>query len=230
MSLGIFIQVRLGSTRLPGKALLPLTGGTIIQHVMRSMARVPADVRALVTETRSAQSLAPFAQEEGFLVFVGPEDDVLARYCLASREYGVDQIIRATGDNPLTSADLARSILDIHVNSGADLSHYLGIPWGSGIEVIRSDSLFIAEEEAVDSSEREHVTMFLYRHSDRFRVLEPDAPPGFKFPDARVTVDTKEDYELVQRIFEDLYVGEPIEVSELAPWFRQRAVAPKGQQ
>ena len=125
MSLGIFIQVRLGSTRLPGKALLPLPGGSVIQHVMRAMAAVPADVRALVTEQRSATQLAPVARQEGFLLFVGPDDDVLARYCMACREYRVDTAIRVTGDNPLTSAQLAKSILAKHRESASDLSHYV---------------------------------------------------------------------------------------------------------
>jgi len=230
VSLGIFIQVRLGSTRLPGKALLPLPGGTVIQHVMRALAGVPADVRALVTEKGSAQSLEPFAREEGFLVFIGPEDDVLGRYCMASREYAVDEVIRATGDNPLTSSDLARSILALHRKEGADLSHYLGIPWGSGIEVIRSASLFAAEGEAADPLEREHITTYLYRHRERFRILEPDAPSGFKLPEARVTIDTDEDYGLVRRIFEDLYAGGPIEIAELARWFGRRATVSGAQQ
>jgi spore coat polysaccharide biosynthesis protein SpsF len=229
MSLGIFIQVRLGSTRLRAKALLPLHGATIIQHVMRSMSRVPSEVRALVTEAHSAPSLAPLAREEGFLVFVGPEDDVLERFCMASREYAVDQVMRVTGDNPLTSPDLARRILGVHLESGSDLSHYLGIPWGSGVEVVRSESLYLAEKEARDPAEREHVTMFLYRHRDRFRINEPDAPPGLKFPDARVTVDTQEDYERVQQIFRDLYKSEPIEVRDLARWF-QTAAAREGEE
>ncbi len=222
MRRGIFVQVRLGSTRLAGKALLPLRGGTIIQHVMRNLSRVPADLRALVTEARSREALNPLAKEEGFCVFVGPEIDVLARYCMACREYAVDEVVRATGDNPLTSAELARSILALHDGSGADLSHYLGIPWGSGVEAVRSEALFAAEREAADPVEREHATTFLYRHPDRFRIHEPEAPPGCRLPEARVSVDTEEDYALVKRIFEDLYRGEPIEVGELATWFSER--------
>jgi len=229
MTLGVFIQVRLGSTRLPAKALLPLSGGTIIQHVMRSMSLVPADVHALVTEAGSAEALAPFAREEGFAVFVGPEDDVLARYCMASRKYGVDTVIRATGDNPLTSAGLARSILAEHRRCGADVSHYIGVPLGSGVEVIRSESLHAAEREGVDPADREHVTPFLYRHRERFRIEEPKAPPGFELPEARVTVDTEQDYLLVKRIFEELYRGAPIEALEIVSWFRAAAARAGGQ-
>lgn len=220
MSVGILIQVRLGSTRLPGKALLPLPGGTVTQHVMRAMAGVTADVRAIVTEAGSAEALSPLAREEGFQLFVGPEDDVLARYCMAAREYGVDEVIRATGDNPLTSARLAGDILRLHRESRSDLSHFLGIPLGTGVEVARAESLYAAEKDAVDPAEREHVTMFLYRHPERFRVLQPQAPPGVNLPDARVTVDTQADYERVRRIFQELYRGVPIETAQLAQWLR----------
>ncbi len=225
MSLGVFIQVRLGSTRLPGKALLPLPGGTIIQHVMRSMSRVPAEVRALVTEAGSVEALSPLAREEGFLVFVGPRDDVLARYCMASREFAVDQVIRATGDNPLTSAVLAGSVFDHHVKSGSDLSHYLGIPLGTGVEVIRSESLFATEKEAAEPMEREHVTPFIYRHPDRFRIEEPLGPSGLRLSEAAVTVDTEEDYARVRRIFEELYRGEPIEADQLIGWLKSATSA-----
>ncbi len=221
MGLGIFIQVRLGSTRLAGKALLPLPGGSVIQHVMRSLAAVPAEVHALVTEPRSAEALAPLARAEGYGIFVGPEEDVLARYCMAARAHAVDQVIRATGDNPLTSPALARSIIAIHRETGADLSHYLGIPVGTGVEVIRSEALFTAEREAVDPAEREHCTTFLYRRPERFRIREEEPPPDCRFADARVTIDTPEDYERVARIFADLYRGEPLEVAEVAGWFAE---------
>ncbi len=224
MRTGIFIQVRIGSTRLPSKALLPLAGANVIQHVMRSLAEVPADVHALVTEAHSVSALAPFAREEGYHLFEGPRDDVLARYCQAAREYEVDTVMRATGDNPLTSPRLASQILARHAASGSDLSHYLGIPWGTGVEVVESAALFRAEREAQDPAEREHITTYVYRHPELFHIDEPQAPSGASFPGASVTVDTPEDYERVKRIFKDLYQGKPIEVSSLVAWFETAAV------
>ena len=220
MDTGIFVQVRLGSTRLPRKAVLPLTGGTVIQHVMRAMAMVPAGVRALLTDTQSADDLLPLAAAEGWEVFPGSPEDVLRRYCDACRHYRVSRVVRVTGDNPLTSGDLAREILEVHARMHADLSHYLGIPWGMGVEVVEAASLIQAEAEAVLPDEREHITTYLYRNPARFTICEPQAPPRALCPDARVTVDTSEDYKRVSMMFSDLYAGSPLEAEQVIAWIR----------
>ena len=71
MRTGIFVQVRLGSTRLGRKALLPLADGTIIGHVMRALSLVDADVRALLTDPDSLDALASEAAAHGFLAVAG---------------------------------------------------------------------------------------------------------------------------------------------------------------
>jgi len=219
---GIFIQVRLGSTRLPRKATLQLPGGNIIQHVMRSLALVPADVRALLTDKASAEELLPFAEDEDYAVFAGPELDVLARYCMACREYEVSRVVRATGDNPLTSATLAVKILGEHAGRGADLSHYLGCPLGTGVEVVEAEALFAAERDAALPEEREHVTTFLYRHSERFSIFEPMAPASATLVEAHVSVDTRDDFDRIKTIFEALYVGIPLEAQEVVQWLQRQ--------
>ncbi len=222
MSTGLFIQVRLGSARLPSKAILPLAGATIIEHVMRALRPVPAEVRVLLTDVLSAEALREKAAPEGYEVLAGPAEDVLARYCLGARTFRVETIVRATGDNPLTSARLARSICEEHEAAGADLSHYLGCPLGTGVEVIQATALFEAEREASGPEEREHITTWLYRHRDRYRVLEPQAPPDALLPGRTVSVDTAEDYEEMQRIFAALYRGAPIEADELVRYLSPR--------
>lgn len=223
MPLGVFIQVRIGSTRLPSKAVLPIQGVSLIRHAMRALRGVPADILAILTDKKSASRLEIEALAEGFETFVGPDDDVLQRYCLACRHFSVSTVVRATGDNPLVSAFLAREIVRIHEERKADLSHFLGCPWGTGVEVVEADALFRAEKEAVDPGEREHCTTYMYRHPDRFTILEPQAPEGMHAPDARVTIDTPEDYARVERIFQSLYRGTPVEADAVVSWFLREA-------
>jgi spore coat polysaccharide biosynthesis protein SpsF len=210
---------------LANKALLPLPGGNVIQHVMRAMGEVPANVRALLTDPASADILRPVAASVGFEVFPGPEEDVLARYCLASRAFDVQRIIRVTGDNPLTCPRLARDILEYHARRGADLSHFLRLPWGSGVEVVEAEALFAAERAAALPDEREHITTYLYRHPERFMIQEPAAPAFADMPEARVTVDTPEDFIFVTGIFNALYAGAPIEADRVVGWLRLHGAA-----
>ncbi|HUJ74780.1 MAG TPA: acylneuraminate cytidylyltransferase, partial [bacterium] len=217
---GVFVQARLGSTRLAGKILLELRDGCLIQHVMRATRGIGAAVHAVLTDASSADVLRPLVRQEGFELFVGPEEDVLARYCQAARAWGVDEIIRVTGDNPLTSTSLAVRIQREHRLQKMDLSHYLGIPWGTGVEVVQAAALFQAEREARAADEREHITTWLYRHADRFRILEAPAPAGADLPQGRATVDTAEDLARLRRLFDDLYDGSPIEIHRVIPWLQ----------
>lgn len=219
---GVFLQARLGSTRLPGKALLPLGGTTVLQLAMRALARVEACVRALLTEPASELSFAELARAEGFELFVGSEEDVLDRFCRAAERFGPGTVVRATGDNPLVSPAQVRSLLELHAAQGWELSHYLGPPLGTGVEVIETWALAEAGAAARDPYEREHVTPYLYRHPEAFRVGAIPCPEGWRLPEARVTLDTAADYERLTAIFNDLYRGEPVETGELVGWLRER--------
>jgi spore coat polysaccharide biosynthesis protein SpsF len=218
---GVFLQARLGSTRLARKALLPLGGATVLQLAMRALARVEAQVHALLTEPASAREFAEPARQEGFELFVGSEEDVLDRFCRAAERFGTRRIVRATADNPLVSPMQVRSLLALHTQAGWHLSHYLGPPLGTGVEVVEAWALAEADARARDPYEREHVTPYLYRHRERFRVAEPSCPEAWRLPEARVTVDTREDYERVGRIFQSLDRGQPIETEELVRFLRE---------
>lgn len=216
--IGVFVQVRLDSNRLPEKALLDLAGRPLIGHVMQALSGVPAEVHALVSEERSAAVLEPLAEEYGFALFSGDPEDVLRRYADAVRHFGVDTVVRATGDNPLVSARLVREILQLHEERAADLSGFDDLPLGTGVEILSREALLRADARAVDPYEREHVSPYLYRHPDRFRILRTPAPEPYRLPEGRVTVDTPEDYQYVRQLMYDLYQGIPVEIGEVVQW------------
>jgi len=140
----------------------------------------------------------------GYLTFAGPKDDVLLRFRLAAERHGVDTIIRATGDNPLVSYELADALSERACETNADYAGYTGMPVGFGVEVIRFEALAAADALATSPYDREHVCPYLYGHPERFNVDRPACPATHAMPDARVTVDTGADYERVSRMFGDL--------------------------
>ena len=217
-SFGVFLQARVGSTRLKEKVLLELGGRSVIEQAMESLKRTGAAVYVLVTDFESEERLAPLARRCGFELYAGSTDDVLSRYAGALSAHPVDYIVRATGDNPLVSSELVVSLLEVHRREKADFSGYLGMPLGLGVEIVNAEALRIENAEANEPYEREHVNPFLYRRPERFRILHPQAPAEYRLENRSVTMDTEEDYRYLRRLYDELYEGRPIEIGKLIPW------------
>ena len=113
------LQVRLDSNRLPKKALLPLGGKPVVEHVLEALREIPAGAHALLTDEESEAELSPIAEKLGFTMLLGPREDVLKRYALLAEETGAAILLRATGDNPLVSPRMAREAIALHRGSGA---------------------------------------------------------------------------------------------------------------
>lgn len=207
----IVLQVRIGSTRLPGKLLFPLCGMTVFEHILRRLQKTSRTCGLVVATT---DSTAPFirdtAKRYGAGVVVGSEEDVLSRYVLAVERYEIRNVIRATGDNPLVSIEYLVRALELHRVENADLTAFPDLPYGTGIEVIKSTALVTADRRACDPLEREHITQYLYRHPTRFRIVVGTPDDAFFRRELRLTVDTKEDYDRMVRIYGALYRGSPI--------------------
>jgi spore coat polysaccharide biosynthesis protein SpsF len=221
--IAIVLQARLGSTRLPGKVLLPLGGSTLIEQAMARLSLVAADLRVLATDEKSARALSPAAERRGFELLVGPEEDVLARYCMAVRRFKPELVIRATGDNPLVSYELASLLLERRAREPSDYAGFLGMPTGMGVELVASEALLRAEAEAREPPEREHVCPYLYGHPELFRVDRPEAPPEYLLPGASLTVDRAEDYEAALRLYGALFDGSPIPDASILKYLREAA-------
>jgi spore coat polysaccharide biosynthesis protein SpsF (cytidylyltransferase family) len=127
----VFLQARMASSRLPGKALLPLAGKPVIQHAMEALVTLPAGRYVLLTDRESAPHFAEIAAGCGYDLFVGDPEDVLDRFCAAAALYSVDTIVRATGDNPLVSAAIAREALQLAASTSADYAGITDTPYGN---------------------------------------------------------------------------------------------------
>ena len=200
---GIILQARIDSSRLPGKALLPLGGKPVILRVMEALNHVTADLRILACPEDSFSALKPFAEEAGFHILSGSKEDVLERYCGVIRHFSLDRVIRATGDNPFVFADAAAALNDEAAALNADYAGYSGLPLGAGVESVSAAALLRAERDAVTVYDREHVCPYLYANPDKFKLHRPLAP-GKLQNGFRVTVDTLEDYERAVKLYDAL--------------------------
>lgn len=211
----VFLQCRLDSSRYPRKALLDLQGRTVIERAMEALMGLGSEAPVLLTTKEDYLELRPLAENYGFRCFAGPKEDVLDRFCKAAENYAIDSIIRATGDNPLVSGPLAKEILDIHLDEGNHYSAYLGIPLGTGVEILDSNALRKANQMSNDSYDHEHVAPFLYKNPEEFKVFRRDLSDRYGFSNEKISLDTPEDYERIKSIFKQLYTGSPIEIESI---------------
>jgi spore coat polysaccharide biosynthesis protein SpsF len=199
------VQARSGSTRLPGKVLLPLLGEPMLTRVMRRTARaqrVDAVVVATTTE-RGDDAIVELGEREGWPVVRGSVDDVLDRYVMAAEAHDADVIVRITSDCPLIDPGVIDDTVAAFGESGCDYASNglepRTFPRGLDVEVIARAALLRAWHDDVDPAWREHVTPYIYRHPELFRLRAVTSPDDRS--DQRWSVDTAADYELVTRIY-----------------------------
>jgi spore coat polysaccharide biosynthesis protein SpsF len=205
----LILQGRIDSTRLPNKALLPLGEKPMIRRVMEALKTVAADIHILACPADCRDAFEGLAASAGFVLVTGPKEDVLGRYCVAIRQSRADWVIRATADNPFVFADAASALLAEGRSLGADYSAYGDLPYGAGVELVRSAALLRAEREAALPEEREHVCPYLYGHEELFSLHRPPAPARWRRPEIRLTVDTAEDYGRSERLYRELALLPP---------------------
>lgn len=216
MTTAAIIQARMGSTRLPGKVLLPLAGKSMLEHVVARAAAAPGIDLVVLATTDLARddALAAKARELGVACFRGSESDVLARYVGAAREVDADLVVRITSDCPLLDPALVGEILSARaelVRTSGPVDYFSNTvvrryPRGLDTEVVPTTVLVDVAARATDPRAREHVTWGLYNDPDRYRceAFLNDDPDRSEL---RWTVDTEADFELVRRIYEELGDG-----------------------
>ena len=199
----IILQARVGSSRLPAKSLRPLAGPTLVARCLeRLLAGGAAPLVLATTERAEDDALQEEAAMLGVPCLRGPDSDVLARFAQVVDVLGPAYVIRATADNPAVDIDAPGRVLDHLRRGGVDYVVERGLPIGGAVEGMRTESLMRAAREAVDLDDREHVTTYIKRPDQRFRVLMPLAPSHLRAPELRLTVDTADDFAFMEQVLQ----------------------------
>lgn len=205
----VLIQARLGSSRLPGKVLLPLAGKPVLAHVVERCRAAPGVDRVVVATTEAAEddAVAACTAEYGADTFRGSNDDVLGRFAGAAAAYPAERYVRITADCPLADPQVIGRVVAAHVAGGRDYAYNdvpVGFPRGYDVEVVRSIVLAWLAASCRDDVSREHVTPYLRDHAADFNVAVVAGEEGADYSAYRLVLDEAADYELLTSIFERL--------------------------
>lgn len=211
MNITAIIQARMGSTRLPGKVLKTLGDRTVLGHVITRCLAISSVNQVVVATTHLEEDEAVCREAERYNVTVyrGSLDHVLSRYYEAATQAKADVVVRITSDCPLLDPNISDGIIKHFLAHDYDYSSS-GLsntfPRGLDTEVFTFEALERSYTNAVKEYELEHVTPYIYLNRNRFKVYEYANESDQSA--YRLTLDTPEDWELISRIYKELYAGE----------------------
>ena len=185
------IQARCGSTRLPNKVLKDLCGKPALQRMIERVqkSKMVDEVVVVTSIERNNLPILNLCSEIGIRVGIGSEDDVLDRFYQTAKLLKPEYVIRLTADCPCFDAEL----LDMALSGMDEDADYMGMlsesfADGLDLEIMKFPALEKSWKEAEHSFEREHVTQYIVRHPEKFKLQDFKSPIGY-FGDNRWTVD-----------------------------------------
>jgi spore coat polysaccharide biosynthesis protein SpsF len=214
MDIGIIIQARMGSTRLPHKILLDFyQGETLIEVLINNLHKVDnVPVIVATSENPNNDELVSFLQQRNITVFRGDENDVLSRFIGAAEQNGIDGVVRICSDNPFLDWHGVAKLIEKAKNSNADYIGYrinntpsIKTHFGFWGEYVTLAALKRVASQTDDPQAHEHVTVHIYSHPEEYRCEWIDCPDFLQGrEDIRLTVDNAEDFENAQRVYSAL--------------------------
>lgn len=220
------IAVRLGSTRLPEKAILPVHGEPMIYRMIERVRRADAVDEIVVATTTLDQDdrIEALADRLDVGCFRGSEEDVLGRIAGAVEAAGADCVVELLGDNPLVHADLIDDVVALHEEGDHDFTanatpehphapdDAARFAIGVRAEVYEPWVLKEADRNVTDPDRREHSTRYMWENPDTFDQGYLEATGRWKAlnrPDLTFAVNYRQNLEMVRDVYEELYPQSP---------------------
>lgn len=178
MTTGIVIFARLDSSRLPGKVLMPLAGVPMLDWTIRRCRATQTPVMLATTDRALDDPIGDFAAAENVPVFRGDTNDVLSRALGAARSFGLDTLVRVSGDSPFIDPAVIAAVIQVHDRECPELTTNVfprTFPPGISAEAMPLATLERLNAEVPEDHYREHVTLYAYETPDAFRIVNVPA-------------------------------------------------------
>ena len=202
--IGVIIQARLGSTRLPNKVMLPLPVGserTIISEIIERVKDVSEISNVIVATSISKvnDDLESYIDSLKVECYRGSENDVLSRFYEIVIKHNFKYVIRLTGDNPIVDNILLKQFITNFISNDLDYSYSNNLPLGCNFEMMKASEIIKAYKNTEDLFDKEHVTPYIKRFAkktEEFLFNNIDV-----INNLRLTIDYASDYAFINLIY-----------------------------
>lgn len=204
------IQARMSSTRLPGKVLKEVLNKPLIMYQIERIAKTKLidDIVVATTMNKADKPIIDLCVSKKINHFCGSENNVLSRYYLAAKKYSADIVIRLTADCPLIDPMIVDKVIKYFIEKYDRYDYVSNIfqrtyPRGMDTEVFSFKLLEETYLKAKTDYEKEHVTPYIYNNPQIYSIA--NISNSCDLSGIRLTVDTIEDFQLIQLIIETLF-------------------------
>ncbi len=210
------VQVRLGSSRLPRKALKEIMDKPVLYYLIERLKRASLvdDIIVATTVEKIDDDIEIFCNNHGIHCFRGSEQDVLGRVLGSHKYMHADVGVEIYGDCPLIDPEVVDEIVGFYLNNRNKYDFVTNglkstYPPGLEVEVYPVSVLEDSSNQINDLTIREHGTLFIRNNPEKYRLYNIEAPNELHFPDYYIELDTPEDFIVIKRIYEELYPKNP---------------------
>jgi len=209
--IGVIVQVRMGSTRLPGKVMKLLDNeDTVLDVLIRrlKLSKLVDEIVIATTPDKRNSVIVDLANSHLIPYFIGSEENVLERFYKAARKFKLDIIIRITSDCPFIDPKILDDMIDFYLHNNYDyiknIHESSNFPRGFDVEIFSLDVLENIYSLAKNKPEKEHVTYYIYTHPKNFNIFYYNLDNLKKFDKLRLTIDEEQDLILCREIYKKL--------------------------
>lgn len=206
------IQVRMNSSRLPGKVLKKILNRPILDYLVErlSRARLIDEIVIATSDRIENDPIENYCNDNKINIFRGSEENVTSRIIGALDKYKADIAVEIYGDCPLIDHRIVDQLIKYYFDNSEKFDFVTNamkttFPPGLEVEVYNVLSLKHAYQLSNDPSEFEHGTYVIRKRPNVFNIKNIEAPNDLFFPDLELELDTKEDFFVIKKIIEQLY-------------------------
>lgn len=202
------VQARIGSSRLSAKILKTLYDKSLLEHIVERI-KASRKINTIVIATTLADSddiVCEISRKIGVNFFRGSEDNVLDRFFHAARTYQADIVVRCTADDPFKDPVIIDKAIELLLEGKYDYCSNTiepTYPEGLDIEVFTMSVLEQAYHEARLNSEKEHVTPYIWKNPQLFKIH--NFKNDMDLSALRWTIDYENDHTFAKEIYKRLY-------------------------
>ena len=201
------IQARLNSNRLNKKILLKIENKNLLEHLFSQLSYSTHIDKKIIATTinKIDDEIENFAKLQNITFFRGNPLDVLDRYYRCAKFFNLETIVRISGDAPLIDPSIVDKTIEYYKKNNFDyVSNFFNrsYPIGTEIEIFSFKTLEKCWMNAKKSSEKEHVTPFIYNNPELFKIGHIEYKKNISH--LHWTVDQIEDFKFVELIFKKI--------------------------